>query len=166
MRPRSVEVTALAEQCATMVRTLAEARGLRLSVHRNHPIQLQADADKLREVINNLLHNAIEYNQPNGSVDLSIERQNGTLQVEVRDTGIGIPPEARERIFERFFRADPSRHAEGMHAGLGLAIVKGYVDLMGGTIRVDSSPAGSSFRVNFPVTHKLGSTANVSFRAT
>jgi signal transduction histidine kinase len=152
MRPRSVEVTALAEQCATMVRPLAEARGLRLSVHRNNPIQLNADADKLREVINNLLHNAIEYNQPNGSVDLSIERQNGTLQLEVRDTGVGIAPEEREHIFERFYRADRSRHAEGMHAGLGLAIVKGYVDLMGGTITVQSTQGkGSTFRLELPI---------------
>jgi heavy metal sensor kinase len=152
MRSRSVEVTAIADQCATMVRPLAEARGLKLNVHRNGPIQFHTDADKLREVINNLLHNAIEYNQPNGSVDLSVERQNGALQVEVRDTGIGIAPEQSAHIFERFYRADPSRHADGMHAGLGLAIVKSYVDLMGGTITVQSTQGkGSTFRLELPI---------------
>ena len=102
-------------------------------------------------MLTNLLHNAIEYNRPAGSVELSVARHNGTLRVEVRDTGVGIAPEARARIFERFYRADPSRHAEGLHAGLGLAIVKGYVDLLGGTIRVDSAEGrGSAFRVCLP----------------
>jgi len=152
MRPRTVDVTNLADQCANLVRPLAEARGLNLRVHRNGPIQFQTDPDKLREVINNLLHNAIEYNGPNGSVDLSVERQNGHLQVEVRDTGLGIAAEAREHIFERFYRADPSRHADGLHAGLGLAIVKGYVDLMGGSIAVESTLGkGSTFRLQLPL---------------
>jgi heavy metal sensor kinase len=152
LRPRSVDVTNLADQCANLVRPLAEARGLNLRVHRNGPIQFQTDPDKLREVINNLLHNAIEYNGPNGSVDLSVERQNGHLQVEVRDTGIGIAAEVREHIFERFYRADPSRHADGLHAGLGLAIVKGYVDLMGGSIAVESTLGkGSTFRLQLPL---------------
>lgn len=151
LRAREVDVVNLATQCAEMVRPLADARGLTLRLHTNGSATLQADPDKLREVLNNLLYNAIEYNRPNGAIDLAVERINGLLAVEVRDTGIGIPPEAREHIFERFFRADPSRHADGMHAGIGLAIVKGYVDLMGGTIGVDSSDAGSTFRVKFPV---------------
>jgi signal transduction histidine kinase len=112
---------------------------------------LQADPEKLREVINNLLSNAIEYNKPNGAVDLTVGRENGHLTVEVRDTGIGIPPEAQPRVFERFYRADPSRHTDAVHAGLGLSIVKGYVDLMGGTVALDSSAAGSTFRVQLPV---------------
>jgi signal transduction histidine kinase len=130
---------------------LAEARELTLRVHRNGAIPLNTDPDKLREIVTNLLHNAIEYNQPKGSVDLTVERENGHLRLEVRDTGIGIAPEAREHIFERFYRADASRHAEGLHAGLGLSIVKGYVDLMGGTITVESDPGkGSSFRLELP----------------
>lgn len=151
LRPREVDVVNLANQCTDMVRPLADARGVTLRLHTHGPAVLQADPDKLREVLNNLLHNAIEYNRPNGSIDLAVERVNGQLAVEVRDTGIGIPAEARAHIFERFFRADASRHADSMHAGIGLAIVKGYVDLMGGTIGVDSSDAGSTFRLKFPV---------------
>ena len=109
------------------------------------------DPDKLREVLNNLLHNAIQYNRPEGRVELTVARDNGHLRMEVRDTGIGIAPEARAHIFERFYRVDPSRHADGLHAGLGLAIVKGYVDLMGGRIAVDSAEGeGSTFRVELP----------------
>lgn len=152
MRPERVDVTQLAEQCAALVRPLAEARGLQLRVHGGDGAHLLADPDKLREVITNLLHNAIQYNRPQGSVDVAVARQNGHLHVEVRDTGIGIKAEAREHIFERFYRADPSRGGDELHAGLGLAIVKGYVDLMGGTIHVDSVEGqGSTFLLQLPV---------------
>jgi heavy metal sensor kinase len=151
LRPRDIDVNGLVDQCAALVRPLAEARGLRLSVHHNGPVTLHTDPDKLREVLTNLLHNAVEYNKPEGSIDVKVERDNGHLDLEVRDTGIGISSEARQHIFERFFRADPSRQADSPHAGLGLAIVKGYVDLMGGAIDVDSTPgAGSAFRVRLP----------------
>jgi heavy metal sensor kinase len=151
LRPQAVDAAELAEQCASMVRPLAEARGLHLNVHRDGPAMLDADPAKLREVVTNLLHNAIQYNRPDGSVDLSVARRNGNLEVEVADTGIGISSEARLHIFERFYRADPSRSTDGLHAGLGLAIVKGYVDLMGGTIAVESTEGkGSTFRVRLP----------------
>jgi heavy metal sensor kinase len=146
-----VDVANVAAQCAEMVRPLADARGLAVRLHAEGQTTLEADPDKLREVVTNLLHNAIEYNKPNGSIDVAVARDNGHVRLEVRDTGIGIAPEAREHIFERFYRADPSRHADTLHAGIGLAIVKGYVDLMGGSIGVDSSPAGSTFRIDFPV---------------
>ena len=152
LRAREVDVKALAEHCASMVRPLAEARGLRLQVHTDGPACVHADPDKLSEVFTNLLHNAIEYNRPEGSIDMAVRRDNGDVRVEVTDTGIGISPEARQLIFERFYRSDPSRAAEGLHAGLGLAIVKGYVDLMGGKIDVDSTEGqGSTFRLRLPV---------------
>lgn len=151
LRPQLVDAAELAEECAALVRPLAESQNITLRVHRNGPVPLQADPAKLREVVTNLLHNAIQYNRPAGSVDLLVQRDNGQLVVEVRDTGIGIPAEARHQIFERFYRADPSRHSEGLHAGLGLAIVKGYVDLMGGSIAVESTVGqGSTFRVRLP----------------
>jgi heavy metal sensor kinase len=151
LRVEKVDVAVLAEQCSALVRPLAEARGLTLRTHSEGEATMDADPSKLREVLTNLLHNAIQYNRPDGRVDLSVRRQNGTLRVEVSDTGIGIAPEARAHIFERFYRADPSRHAEGMHAGLGLAIVKGYIDLMGGSIAVESAQGqGSTFRVELP----------------
>jgi heavy metal sensor kinase len=150
LRRQPVDATALAQQCVAVVRPLAEARGLAVSV-KGDSAPLNTDPDKLREVLNNLLHNAIEYNKPNGRIDVAVARQNGHLCLEVQDTGIGIPMTARAHIFERFFRADPSRQADGLHAGLGLAIVKGYVDLMGGTIDVDSTEGqGSTFSVRLP----------------
>jgi signal transduction histidine kinase len=151
LRPRDVDVNSLVDQCAALVRPLAEARGLQLHVHHNGPAMLHADPDKLREVLTNLLHNAIEYNKPEGTIDVKVQRNNGHLDMEVSDTGIGINAEARRHIFERFFRADPSRQADGLHAGLGLAIVKGYLELMGGTIDVNSVEGqGSTFSVRLP----------------
>jgi heavy metal sensor kinase len=151
LRPQEMDAASLVEECAALVRPLAEAHGLTLEVQGNGPACVNADRDKLREVVTNLLHNAIEYNRPNGRVEVAVARQNGHLNVEVRDTGIGIAPEVREHIFERFYRVDPARQADGMHAGLGLAIVKSYVDLMGGTIAVESTEGqGSTFRVQLP----------------
>jgi heavy metal sensor kinase len=151
LRPQEVDAAGLVEECAALVRPLAEAHGLTLEVHGKGPARLTADRDKLREVVTNLLHNAIEYNRPHGRVEVAVGRENGHLQLEVRDTGIGMAPEVREHIFERFYRADPSRQADGLHAGLGLAIVKSYIDLMGGTIAVESTEGeGSTFRVQLP----------------
>ena len=150
LRKRPVDAAEVARQCVAGVRPLAEARGLSVRV-RGDEAPLHTDPDKLREILNNLLHNAIEYNRQGGSIDVAVARQNGHLCVQVQDTGIGIAPEARAHIFERFYRADPSRQADGLHAGLGLAIVKGYLDLMGGTIDVDSTQGqGSTFRVQLP----------------
>lgn len=150
-RPTETDVTEVALACADLIRPLARARNLELRVHLPEPITTQTDANKLRELLINLLHNAVEYNKDNGAIDLSVERAGGKVRFEVRDTGIGIKPAALEHIFERFYRADPSRHADTPHAGLGLAIVKSYVDLMGGTIRVESSDAGTAFVVELPL---------------
>src|SRR5262249_9146351 len=94
LRPRQVDVAHLADQCSAMGRALAEARGVDLRVEHNGPACLQADPDKLREVLTNLLHNAIEYNRPDGRIDVSVHRHNGDLELRVKDTGIGIAPEA------------------------------------------------------------------------
>jgi heavy metal sensor kinase len=151
LRLEPVDVAALAGQCAALVRPLAEAQGLRLVVHAEPGPPVVADPDKLREVITNLLHNAVQYNRPGGEIELRVGRKNGHLEVAVRDTGIGIAPEARAHLFERFWRADASRGGDGLHAGLGLAIVKGYADLMGGAVTVDSAEGrGSTFRVSLP----------------
>ena len=137
--------------CATVIRPLAEAHGMIFSLEANGPLDLDTDPDKLREVLMNLLHNAVEYNREGGRVDFNVKRVSKAIVFEIADTGIGMPLEVREKIFERFYRADASRHATGIHAGLGLAIVKEYVERLGGTIAVESTPdAGSTFRVALP----------------
>jgi signal transduction histidine kinase len=151
VRPEKFDAAELTEQCATLMRPLARANELELTVHNGQPVPITTDPDKLREIMANLVHNAIEYNHPHGSVDLTIKPWQSGLELEVADTGVGIPPESQDKIFERFYRADPSRQATSLHAGLGLAIVRGYVDLMGGTISVESELGrGSKFRVRLP----------------
>ena len=155
LRAKKVDAREIAQQCTHLIRPLAEARGLALRLHAPDAVPLETDPDKLREILNNLLHNAIEYNRPQGTIDLDVSRVNGHVRLMVSDTGIGISPKQREHIFERFFRADPSRHADTPHAGLGLSIVKGYLDLMGGKIRVDSDEGGSTFTVELPVSEPV-----------
>lgn len=152
VRSERVELNDLVGGIAAVARPLAEVQGLTFRVNVPNSLTVRTDPDKLREVVMNLTHNAIEYNRPGGEVELTAAAgPNGGVIVEVRDTGIGMPPEIQGKIFERFFRADPARQATGVHAGLGLAIVKEYVDRLGGKLSVDSAVGrGSRFRVELP----------------
>jgi two-component system, OmpR family, heavy metal sensor histidine kinase CusS len=152
VRPERVVVGDLVGGIAAVARPLAEVQGLTFKVTVPNHLTVRTDPDKLREVVMNLTHNAIEYNRPGGEVEVTATSgPNGGVVVEVRDTGIGMAPEIQAKIFERFFRADPSRQATGVHAGLGLAIVKEYVDRLGGKLFVDSTVGrGSRFRVELP----------------
>ena len=153
-----VNVADLVGGCAAVIRPLAAANNLNVSVSTGDDLALETDAAKLREVLMNLLHNAVEYNTPGGSIDLTARADGAAVVFEVRDTGIGIPVDIQEKIFERFYRADASRHATGVHAGLGLAIVKEYVSRLNGTIGVESEPGvGTTFRVTLPAANDLPS---------
>ncbi|MBO0696800.1 MAG: HAMP domain-containing histidine kinase [Zavarzinella sp.] len=152
VRPEPVEVGELVGGVAAIAKPLAEVQGLSFKCQVPRRLTVVTDPDKLREVVMNLTHNAIEYNRPGGEVELTATPgAKGGLVLEVRDTGIGMPAEIHEKIFERFFRGDPSRQATGVHAGLGLAIVKEYVHRLGGRLTVDSAVGrGSRFRIELP----------------
>jgi len=111
-----------------------------------------ADPDRLRQVLSNLIDNAIKYGRTDGSTVLQAQtRTDGFLEVSVRDDGPGIPPEAQARIFERFFRVDKARSREQGGTGLGLSIVKHVVQAHGGEVRVASAPGrGTTFTVTLP----------------
>ncbi|MFO0810506.1 MAG: HAMP domain-containing sensor histidine kinase [Gemmataceae bacterium] len=157
LRPCDVEVSELVGECAALVRPLATERGVKLTVDCPQEVTWATDPDKLREVIVNLLHNAVQYNKPEGQIDVSARANDGVLDVCVADTGVGIEPEKLSHIFERFYRADPSRTGSDLHAGLGLSIVKGYVGLLGGTISVESQAGrGSKFHVRLPAASLTG----------
>jgi signal transduction histidine kinase len=151
VRIAEIDVGELIGDVATMLNPLAAERGLKLRTQCAESQLCHTDPDKLREILVNLLHNAIQYNRPSGTIDVSADMANGWLNLRVRDSGVGIAAEAREHIFERFYRADPSRNGSGLHAGLGLSIVKGYVALLGGTVSVESELGkGSTFQVRVP----------------
>jgi two-component system, OmpR family, heavy metal sensor histidine kinase CusS len=148
-----VELDTLVKECAAVIRPLAASHELQLETDVQPGITLNTDPDKLREVLMNLLHNAIEYNRTGGQVKLHSFQDpvSKMIVIEVSDSGIGMTPEVTSHIFERFYRADASRTATGIHAGLGLSIVKEYVSLLNGNIDVESTPnVGSSFRVKLP----------------
>ncbi len=120
------------------------------------PRTIQADEGRLRQVITNLMGNAVKFTENGGvCVEVKGEIQNGRpfLRFEVRDTGVGVPPAKRQEIFEEFVQADASHARKFGGTGLGLAISKRLVDTMGGEIGVDAAPeGGSSFWFTMPVT--------------
>ncbi len=112
----------------------------------------QGDVGLLREVLRNLLDNAIHYTGPNGRVEVSAERNGSSVVFTVADTGIGIPQAEHDRIFERFYRVDAARSREAGGTGLGLAIAKHIVEAHGGRIWVDSEiGCGSKFHFSIPL---------------
>lgn len=94
----------------------------------------------LDEVIYNLCDNAVKYNKENGKVDIIIKESEDYVTLTVQDTGIGIPEEHQNRVFERFYRVDKSRSRDAGGTGLGLAIVKHGVEFHNGTIKLKSVP--------------------------
>ena len=108
------------------------------------------DADRLSQVLTNLLTNAIHYNRDGGEIRITTAAENGSAVLQVADTGQGIAPEDLPHIFERFYRADKSRARADGRSGLGLAICKAIVDAHGGSIEVASELGrGTTFTVRF-----------------
>ncbi len=115
------------------------------------PVTVPGDANRLTDAITNLVTNAIDYNVPNGRVDISVGARANEADIRVTDTGIGIDPADLPHIFERFYRADPARARVRGRAGLGLAIARWIVDQHGGRITGSSQPGrGSVFTVVLP----------------
>ena len=114
-----------------------------------------ADPDRLAQVFDNLLDNAVKYNRSGGSVLVRGWFEDGESVVEIADTGLGIPTEALDRVFDRFYRVDPSRSRRTGGIGLGLSIVRVLVESLGGRIEVESNlGVGSTFRIRLPLLRK------------
>jgi signal transduction histidine kinase len=125
---------------------LAQASALEMSINVPKDLPLiRADRVRLREILLNLVHNAVKYTPTGGRVMLSAGSHNGHVSVTVSDTGVGIPPETGERVFEPFYRVKgtTSQHGEAS-SGLGLALAKRYVEAQGGTIEFASGPRGGA----------------------
>jgi len=112
---------------------------------------IQADEERLREIFDNLLDNALKYSDQGGVIRLRAERHNGEVSLSVTDSGAGISQEDLPRIFERFYRADKARSGEVGGTGLGLSIVKHIAQLHGGRVEADSEVGkGTTIRVILP----------------
>ena len=113
---------------------------------------VRADADRIQQVLLNLLSNALRFNLPNGEIAVSARREDGLVRVAVRDSGPGIPPDQLPLIWERFHRADSSRARQDGGTGLGLAIVRSIVEAHGGSVSAESELGkGSTFSFTVPV---------------
>ncbi len=143
-----IDLSTLLPDVTESMRPLAEVKGLELICDTEANLTIQGDGDGLIRLFVNLLDNAIKYTDT-GRVVVSAHSAGDKVQIEVSDSGAGIPPTQLARIFERFYRVDPARSSSG--AGLGLAIARQVVRAHGGEIDVDSaSGGGSTFHVTLP----------------
>lgn len=154
--PRPIPLARFIDELEDTFRVLSIQRGIDFRIERLSvlPPEVVWDPDRINEVLGNLLSNAFKFTERGGTVELRIERLNGDVRLEVRDTGAGIPTDQMPRIFEKFFQAENQRAAADGSGGvgLGLAIAKQIVEAHGGTIGVASTVGvGTSFWLTLPV---------------
>lgn len=149
---QSVELDTVLLEVLQQMRTLASGK-VELKLVDIDQVLVRGDRDRLKQVMLNLIANAVNYTPPGGEVRLSLQRRDGQAQLLVEDSGPGIPPEDLPHIFDRFYRADPSRkRSENSGFGLGLSIAQWIVQRHGGQIEVESQPGhGARFIVWLPV---------------
>lgn len=140
-------------QTVRAYKTLAADRGVVLAAECDIDLLIDGDEDLLQRMIGNLVENAIRHTPHGAAVRVRCGRDGELARIEVRDSGSGVPEECRERIFERFYRADPARAArEGSGAGLGLPIARRIAEVHGGALRLEETGAGGSlFAVTLPL---------------
>lgn len=160
--PESVEekgpilLNALVSRALLLFEPHAEEKGLEMTLQPCHErLVVWGTEESLHRVFVNLVGNAIKYTPPGGTVTISVRQMDGQAQVEVADTGIGIPPEALPHLFEAFYRAPNAKALDEVGSGLGLTIAKDLVERHDGRIEVESVVGqGTTFTVTFPI-HRL-----------
>lgn len=143
------DLRVLLGEVAEMYAYVAEEKGVRVELEPGEPCLADVDPRRFRQVIANLLDNALKYTPAGGAVRLAARRIPGKAMIEVADTGPGIPPAEHELIWQRLYRGDKSRSQHGL--GLGLSLVKAVVEAHGGQVGVESAPGqGAAFRLTVP----------------
>jgi heavy metal sensor kinase len=146
------DLAELAATTADQMSLLAEDKEVSLACDSATAVTVAGDRARLKQVVVNLLDNAIKYSPRGGRVSLSVRREGGFAVLDVSDSGIGIPAEALPHVFKRFYRVDSSRSREAGGAGLGLSIVRSICLAHGAEVEVTSAPgAGSTFRIRQPL---------------
>ncbi len=142
----ATDLLALTEDVFRHFAPAAAARGVILTAPSSGPLTALTDAGQARQIIANLIDNAIQYTESGGRVEVALETRGAEVVVSVRDTGVGIPESDLTRVFERFYRVEKARTREAGGTGLGLAIVKHLVEAQGGRVWIESrQPGGSIF---------------------
>jgi heavy metal sensor kinase len=153
VRRQEIDAVRLVAQAVEDMRPLAEEKRQDLSLSAGGPILVRADEATLRLAVVNLLDNAIKYTPASGRIAADASLRDSEVVIEVSDNGPGIPAADADRIFDRFYRVDPSRTGQAGGAGLGLAIAKWAVETNGGRIELESrETGGSTFRLVLPHT--------------
>ena len=150
---RALQLATVVEEAVESMRPVAASSGIELATALDGEVIVSGDIHRLRQVASNLISNAIKFTPPGGRIDVKLRRENGEAELEVSDTGIGIPQEFFPSLFERFARADASMTRDRGGLGLGLAITRHLVDAHGGEIlaRSDGTNKGSVFTVKLPL---------------
>ena len=153
----AVNVNERAEQTCRMLAPLAGEAGVTVETDLGEGCVARCEPEDVSQIFRNLLENAIKYNVPGGRVTVTTRREDDLVRLEVADTGMGIPEEERERIFQRFYRVDKARSRAAGGTGLGLSIVQDTVRLHGGTVSVHGREGGGTvFSVTLPVWREGG----------
>ena len=150
----SVDINALLELLMKRLRPIARQQNIEVILESNRPVQAAVDEVKMTLALSNLVENAIKYNKQNGWVRVSLDADHQYFTVMIEDSGMGIPEESMERIYERFYRVDKSHSREIGGTGLGLAITRNIILMHRGTIQVSSvEQEGTTFVVKIPLNY-------------
>ncbi len=159
-----VDLTALAQETIEQINLLAEEKAITLVRPAGPAVVVAGDRERLKQVLVNLIDNAIKYTPEGGRVSVDVGTSGETGFVSVEDSGIGIDPAHHDKVFDRFYRVTPDRGEHG--AGLGLAIVKSICHAHGGNVTLRSVPGfGSRFTVEIPLTQSKTAAANATAAA-
>ena len=151
------DLARLTAATADQMALLAEDKNIKITCGSKREVWVEGDRARMKQVVVNLLDNAIKYTPDGGKVSLTVDARQGKAVLEVEDNGIGIPPGALPRVFERFYRVDQARSRERGGAGLGLSIVKSICAAHHGQVEAISTPAqGSTFRIELPLSSAPG----------
>lgn len=150
----NVDINALLELLMKRLRPIARQQNIEVILESNRPVQAAVDEVKMTLALSNLVENAIKYNKQNGWVRVVLDADHQYFTVMIEDSGMGIPEESMERIYERFYRVDKSHSREIGGTGLGLAITRNIILMHRGTIQVSSvEKEGTTFVVKIPLTY-------------
>ncbi len=138
LKTESIWLDEIIREAVKLLTPLAEEKRVMVNMILPDSVSLQGDRSALLELLTNLVENAIKYNVPQGQITISLKKERPWLVCEIKDSGIGIPEEDLERVFDRFYRVDKSRSKEIGGCGLGLSICKEIVKLHGGKIEIKS----------------------------
>jgi signal transduction histidine kinase len=160
MERARVDLAELAASTTEQMRLLAEDRGIALRCDAQQAVEVNGDRSRLKQVVVNLLDNAIKFTPAHGAVLVRISAADDNAVLDVHDNGPGIPASALPHLFERFYRVDKARSRQMGGSGLGLSIVKSICAAHGGRVNVESSEGkGSRFRVELPLANGAGKEA-------